>query len=172
MNAITVHPTDSRADAASITRALNMAHAGDVVLLGSGTYSPMQTGETLPLRIPSGVAVEGVAQDVCVIDGAGQFERSCNAIRPDMSVVVLDDGASCSGVTVTNGGGHGLGVPPGASATIRNCTVSRHGDHGIFLCGVAEAVVIGCRLVENGLKRFEPSLPRGPGARQGHHIFA
>ena len=37
---------------------------------------------------------------------------------------------------------------------------------------MADAVVTGCRLQDNGLKRFEPSLPRGVGARQGHHIFA
>jgi parallel beta-helix repeat protein len=80
--------------------------------------------------------------------------------------------ASLSGVTVTNGGGHGVGVPLGASVEIRNCTISRHGDHGIYLSGMADAVVTGCRLQDNGLKRFEPSLPRGVGARQGHHIFA
>jgi hypothetical protein len=149
-----------------------MAQAGDVVLVGLGTYSPTQTGETLPLKIPAGVAVEGAGRDVCVIDGAGLFEPSFNPIHPDLSVVVLGDGASLSGVTVTNGGGHGIGVLPGASATIRNCTVSRHGDHGIFLCGVTEAVVSGCVFQDNGLKRFEPGLPRGAGARQGHHIFA
>jgi hypothetical protein len=89
-----------------------------------------------------------------------------------MSVVRLEDGAHLSGVTVTNGGGHGIGVPLGASVVIRNCAISRHGDHGIYLCGMAEAVITGCRLLNNGLKRFEPSLPRGVGARQGHHIFA
>jgi hypothetical protein len=89
-----------------------------------------------------------------------------------MSVVVLADGTSFSGSTVTNGGGHGIGVSPGAAVMVHNCAVSRHGDHGIFLCGVAEAIVTGCHFVENGLKRFEPTLPRGAGARQGHHIFA
>jgi hypothetical protein len=86
--------------------------------------------------------------------------------------MVLDNNTSLSGVTITNGGGHGVGVPPGASVTIRNCAFSRHGDHGVFLCGVAEAVVADCIFQDNGLKRFEPSLPRGAGARQGHHIFA
>ncbi|MBI3302893.1 MAG: DUF1565 domain-containing protein [Deltaproteobacteria bacterium] len=172
MSAIVVHPTDPHADAPSLTRALSAAHAGDVVLVGPGSYSPAQTGETLPLRIPAGVAVEGAGRDVCVIDGEGLFAPSFNPIRPDLSVAVLDEGASLSGVTVTNGGGHGVGVPPGVSAMIRNCVISRHGDHGVFLCGVAEAVVTGCVFQDNGLKRFEPALPRGAGARQGHHIFA
>jgi hypothetical protein len=85
---------------------------------------------------------------------------------------VIEDGASLSGVTVTNGGGHGIGVPPAACVTITRCDISRHGDHGIFLCGVTEALVTGCVFSDNGLQRFEPALPRGIGARQGHHIFA
>ena len=172
MNTIVVHPTDPQADAPSLTRALGAARAGDVILLGPGYYSPTRTGETLPLRIPAGVAVEGTGRDECIIEGEGLFAPSFDPIRPDLSVMVLDDGASLSGVTVTNGGGHGIGVPPGSSATMRNCTVSRHGDHGVFLCGVTEAVITGCAFLDNGLKRFEPALPRGTGARQGHHIFA
>ncbi len=172
MRTIVVHPTDDQADAHSLTQAFTTAQAGDVVIVDPGVYSPSHTQEALPLRVPAGVTVEGVDQDACVIDGGGQFEPSFNPIRPDMSVVLLEDGASLSGVTVTNGGGHGIGVPLGASVVIRNCTISRHGDHGIYLSGVADAVVIGCRLQDNGLKRFEPALPRGVGARQGHHIFA
>jgi hypothetical protein len=172
MSMIVVHPTDPQADVHSFTQALQAAHAGDVILLNPGVYSPTRTGEVLPLRIPAGVAVAGAGKEVSIIDGEGLFEPSFNPIRPDVSVVVLDDGATLSGVTVTNGGGHGIGVPPGVSAAVHNCTVSRHGDHGVFLCGVAEAVVTGCVFQENGLKRFEPVLPRGTGARQGHHIFA
>ncbi len=172
MSAIVVHPTDPQADAASLTRALNAARAGDIVLVGPGSYSPTRTGETLPLRIPAGVAVEGAGKDVCLIDGEGLFEPSFNPIQADLSVVVLEEGASLSGVAVTNGGGHGIGIPLGGSATIRNCAVSRHGDHGVFLCGVAEVLITGCVFLDNGRKRFEPALPRGTGARQGHHIFA
>ena len=172
MNIIVVHPTDPQADVHSFTQALQAARAGDVILLNPGVYSPTHTGEVLPLRIPAGVAVAGAGQEVSIIDGEGLFEPSFNPIRADLSVVVLDDGATLDGVTVTNGGGHGIGVPPGVSAAIHNCTVSRHGDHGVFLCGVTEAAVTGCVFQDNGLKRFEPTLPRGAGARQGHHIFA
>ena len=56
--------------------------------------------------------------------------------------------------------------------TITGCEISRHGDHGIFLCGVTQALVTGCVFLDNGLQRFEPALPRGIGARQGHHVFA
>src|SRR5918996_5816210 len=113
MRAIVVHPTDPQADAPSLTRALSTAQSGDVILVGPGVYSPSQTGEILPLRIPAGVAVEGAGREGCVIDGAGLFAPSFNPIRPDLSVIVLDAGASLRGVTVTNGGGHGIGVPPG-----------------------------------------------------------
>jgi len=172
MNTIVVHSTDPRTDVASLTRALQAARPGDVILLGPGVYSPARTGEVLPLTIPVGVAVEGAGREISILDGEGLFEPSFNPIRPDLSVVVLHDGASLGGVTVTNGGGHGIGVPLGVSATIRNCTINRHGDHGVFLCGVTEAAITGCAFQENGLKRFEPVLPRGAGARQGHHIFA
>ena len=172
MNAIVVHPTDPQADAPSLTRALSGARAGDVVLVNPGHYAPTRTGETLPLWIPAGVTVEGAGKTVCIIDGEGQFAPSFNPIRPDLSVLVLGEGACLGNVTVTNGGGHGIGVPPGGSALIRNCLISRNGDHGVFLCGVGEAVITGCVFQDNGHKRFEPALPRGTGARQGHHIFA
>src|SRR2546428_13117054 len=116
MSAIVVHPTDPQADAASLTRALNAARVGDIVLVGPGSYSPTHTGETLPLRIPAGVAVEGAGKDVCVIDGEGLFEPSFNPIQADLSVVVLEEGASLSGVAVTNGGWAGIGIPPWGSA--------------------------------------------------------
>ncbi len=172
MRTIVVHPLDDSADAHSLTQALAAVQAGDVILVEPGVYSPSHTHEVLPLTIPTGVTVEGVDQDACVIDGAGQFEPSFDPIRADMSVIMLQDGVSLSGVTITNGGGHGVGVPLGASVEIRNCTISRNGDHGVYLSGMADAVVTSCRLQDNGLKRFEPSLPRGVGARQGHHIFA
>src|SRR5215510_14852545 len=110
MNTIVVHPTDSHADASSLTRALSMAQTGDVILLSPGTYSPLQTGEVLPLKIPAGVALEGGGWAVCFIDSDGQFEQSFNPIQTDMSVIMLDDSASVSGITVTNGGGHVIGA--------------------------------------------------------------
>src|SRR4051794_24153905 len=118
MNAMYVHPDDAGADARSLSTALAMARAGDVVLVGPGVYAPSRTGEVLPLRVPSGVAVDGAGSDRCIVDGEGQFEPSFGPIQPDLAVVVLADGSSLSGVEVTNGGGHGVGGPPGISATI------------------------------------------------------
>jgi hypothetical protein len=173
MSAIYVHPTDARADAASLTTALATAHAGDVVLVGPGMYAPSRTGEVLPLRIPNGVAIEGAGSDRCIVDGEGQFEPSFGPIRPDLAVVVLGDGSSLSGVEVTNGGGHGIGAPPGIAATVRDCAITRHGDHGVYLCGVDRALIVGCTFHDNGLKQFRPTLPRGTGSpQQGHQIFA
>lgn len=172
MTTIFVHPTDRAADVSSLSQALQQAWPGDVVVLGAGNYGPSSTGERLPLRIPVGVAVEGGRAEDCVLDGEDRFEPSFHPIRADLSVVLIEDGASLAGVTVTNGGGHGIGVPLGASVTIRNCHLSRHGDHGIFVCGAAQAVITNCVFEHNGLKRFAPELPRGAGARQGHHIFA
>ena len=176
MRAIRVQPNDlsnaSAVDATSLSQAVQAAQSGDVILLEPGTYAPAQTGERLPVRIPAGVAVEGAGADDCIINGEGVGEPSFHPIQPDEAVIVLENGASLSGVTVTNGGGHGIGLPVGGNATIRNCTISRHGDHGIFVCGVTEAIITQCVFQHNGLKRFEPKLPRGVGARQGHHVFA
>jgi hypothetical protein len=113
-----------------------------------------------------------MARDACVVDGAGQFEASFDPIRVDTAVLVLEDGASVSGLTVVNGGAHGVGVPPGVTTEIRDCTINGHGQHGIFLSGVAEAFVTRCHFGGNGVKRFEPRVPRGAKARQGHQIFA
>ena len=173
MRAISVQPNDPQADARSLTAALQLAGPGDVVLVAPGVYSPTQTGEVLPLRVPAGVAVEGVGADRCVIDGAGQFEPSFAPIDPAQSVVAIGGSASLSGLTVVNGGGHGIGVLPGARAAIRDCTIARNGDHGIFLSGVDEATIVGCTFRDNGLKELRPVLPRGTAsAQQGHQIFA
>src|SRR5262245_32051354 len=128
MSAIVVHPQDSRADARSLTQALRMAQDGDVVLVGPGVYAPNRTGETLPLRVPAGVAIEGMGSDECILDGESLFAPSFHPIQPDLSVMVLEEGTSLSGVTVTNGGGHGIGVPAGVTTIVRNCIISRHGD--------------------------------------------
>ncbi|MCY4388709.1 MAG: right-handed parallel beta-helix repeat-containing protein [Desulfurellaceae bacterium] len=172
MKTIFVSPHSARADARSLSEALQQAQPGDVVLVEPGRYSPSLTGERLPLTLPPGVHVQGAARQECIIDGEGHFSPSFQPIRPEQSVVVLKDGTSLSGVTVTQGGGHGIGVPPSASVTVRSCTISNHGDHGIFLCGVTAALITDCDFSDNGLERFEPSLPRGTGARQGHHVFA
>jgi hypothetical protein len=170
--AFLVHPSDPAADFSSLTQALAAAAAGDTVIVGPGIYSLAHTGETFPLRIPPGVAVEGAGRETTIIDGEGLFAPSFNPIRTDLSVVLMDNGASLSGVTVRNGGGHGLVAPPGVQVIIRNCEISGHGDHGIFLSGVTEAIITGNIFANNGTKRYEPSLPRGTGARQGHHLFA
>ena len=113
MTTIFVHPTDRAADAASLSLGLSRSRPGDVVVLGAGSYGPSTSGERLPLRIPVGVAVEGSGAEDCILDGEGQFEPSFDPIRAARSVALLEDGASLAGVTVTNGGGHGIGVPLG-----------------------------------------------------------
>ena len=84
---------------------------------------------------------------------------SFQPIRPEQSVVVLKDGTSLSGVTVTQGGGHGIGVSPSASVTVRSCTISKHGDHGIFLCGVTAALITDCDFQTTGWNASSPPCP-------------
>ncbi|MCS6924501.1 MAG: right-handed parallel beta-helix repeat-containing protein [Candidatus Binatia bacterium] len=172
MSVITVHAGEPRAVVSSLTQALSRARAGDLILLGPGHYSPQRTGELLPLRVPPGVAIEGGDRERCIIDGEGWSAPSFNPIRPDSAVLVLGEDSSIANVTLTNGGGHGLGALPGASVRIQNCVITHHGAHGVFLGGVEEAAITACVFRDNGRQRFSPSLPRGSGARQGHHIFA
>ena len=112
MKTIFVSPHSTRADARSLSEALQKAQPDDVVLVEPGRYSPSLTGERLPLTLPPGVHVQGAARQECIIDGEGHFSPSFQPIRPEQSVVVLKDGTSLSGVTVTQGGGHGIGVSP------------------------------------------------------------
>lgn len=173
MVAIFVHPTDPRADVYSISEALELARAGDVVLVGPGHYSPLRTDEIFPLRVPAGVAVEGAGADLCTLDGEEWSEPSFNPVHLDVALVVLGDRASLTGLTVTNGGGFGVGIPAGVSASVRGCTISGHGGHGLMITGAAETIIQDCQFFQNGRLRFSPALLRSSSPpRQGHHIFA
>jgi len=134
MRTIVVHPTDPQAEAASLTQALALATAGDTVLVGPGVYSPTRSGEHWPLKIPAHVTVLGASKEACIIDGEGQFAPSFSPIRTDLSIVELADGVWVSGLTITNGGGHGIGAPLGTTVHVSNCILSQHGDHNKRQC--------------------------------------
>ena len=149
-----------------------MARAGDVVLVGPGFYSPLRTDESFPLepgrrrgrRCRRGSLYHRRRRVVRAVIRSGAL---------DVALVVLGDGASLSGLTVTNGGGFGVGIPAGVAASVRGCTISGHGGHGLMITGAAEAIIQNCQFAQNGRLRFSPSLLRSSSPpRQGHHIFA
>lgn len=56
----------------SVTRAMLAVTAGDRILVAAGTYDPVH-GESFPLVVKNGVAVEGPLAGTATLDGAGVF---------------------------------------------------------------------------------------------------
>ena len=166
-----VSTSDLTASYASISAALQQAVSGDTVLVGSGRYSPSQTGERFPLYVPPGVTLAGMGQSDSSIDGEGAMDVSFRPVRAGESLVLLGDGSVLSGMAVINGGGNGVGTQPGARVLITRNVIRGHGQHGVLISGPHEVVIKDNIFVDNGTKRFSPVTPRGVQGRQGHHIF-
>jgi hypothetical protein len=166
-----VSATDPSATQPSLTAALRHANAGDTIVVGPGLYSPTSTQETFPLYVPPGVTLLGAGREVCTIDGEGALEVSFRPVLEGQSLLVLGDGSSVSGFTVTRSGGNGLSNQPGARVQMRENTIQQHGQHGILLSGPEEAIVQDNLFLDNGTKAYQPVTPRPAAARQGHHIF-
>jgi Protein of unknown function (DUF1565) len=166
-----VSASDSLAPYTSISAALQRALSGDTVLVGSGRYSPEQTGERFPLYVPPGVTLAGMGQSTSSIDGEGAMDLSFRPVRAGESLVLLGDGSVLSGLTVLNSGGNGVSNQPGARVLITRNTIQGHGQHGVLISGAREAVIKDNIFLDNGVKRFSPVTPRGVQGRQGHHIF-
>ena len=166
-----VSASDTTASYASIGAALQQAVSGDTVLVGSGRYSPSQTGERFPLYVPPGVTLAGIGQNGSSIDGEGAMDISFRPVREGESLVLLGDGSVLSGFSVVNGGGNGVSNQPGARVLITRNEIRGHGQHGVLVSGPHEAVIKDNIFVNNGGKRFSPVTPRGVPGRQGHHIF-
>jgi Protein of unknown function (DUF1565) len=166
-----VSASDMTASYASISAALQQAVSGDTVLVGSGRYSPSQTGERFPLYVPPGVTLAGMGQSDSSIDGEGSMDISFRPVREGESLVLLGDGSVLSDFSVVNGGGNGVSNQPGARVLITRNEIRGHGQHGVLVSGPHEAVIKDNIFVDNGTKRFSPVTPRGVHGRQGHHIF-
>jgi Right handed beta helix region len=166
-----VSASDRTASHASISAALRQAVCGDTVLVGSGRYSPSQTGERFPLYVPPGVTLAGMGQSDSSIDGEGAMDVSFRPVREGEGLVLLGDGSVLSGLAVVNSGGNGISNQPGARVLITRNAIRSHGQHGVLISGPHEAVIKDNIFVDNGTKRFSPLTPRGVYGRQGHHIF-
>jgi hypothetical protein len=166
-----VSGSDRASTHASISAALLQAVAGDTVLVGSGRYSPSQTGERFPLYVPPSVTLAGTGQGDCVIDGEGAMDISFRPLCEGQSLVLLGDTSVLSGFTVVNSGGNGISNQPGARVLITRNEIRGHGQHGVLVSGPQEVVIKDNIFLDNGTKRFSPLTPRGLYGRQGHHIF-
>jgi Right handed beta helix region len=164
-----VSATDATAPYASITPALRQAAAGDTVLVGPGCYGPSPTKEHFPLYVPPGVTLAGTGE--CLIDGEGAMTLSFRPVSSAQSLVLLGDGSTLSGFTITGSGGNGIGTQPGARVLIVRNEIRQHGQHGILVSGTQEALIKENRFLDNGTLQFRPDTPRPAAGRQGHHIF-
>jgi Protein of unknown function (DUF1565) len=166
-----VSASDRTAPYSSISAALLHAVSGDTVLVGSGRYSPSQSGERFPLYVPPAVTLAGVGQGDSIIDGEGAMDLSFRPVREGESLVLLGDTSVLSGFAVLNGGGNGVSNQSGARVLITRNEIRGHGQHGVLISGPQEAVIKDNIFVDNGTRRFSPTTPRGVLGRQGHHIF-
>jgi Protein of unknown function (DUF1565) len=163
--------SDKNAPFSSIGAALLRAVAGDTVLVGSGLYSPSATREKFPLYVPPGVSLAGAGQGASILDGEGAQDVSFRPVQEGQSLVLMGDGSSLSGFSVINGGGNGIANQPGAGVLVTRNEIRGHGQHGMLVSGPQEAVIKDNIFLDNGVKRFAPTTPRGGQSRQGHHIF-
>jgi hypothetical protein len=166
-----VSATDPDAVSTSITTALRQAVPGDTVVVGAGQYSPSRTGEHFPLYVPPEVTLTGAGAEQSIIDGEGAMDLSFRPVQAGQSLVLLGHGSTLSNLTITQSGGNGIGIQPGARVLIMRNTIRQHGQHGIIVSGPEEAIIKDNRFEDNGTRAFRPETPRPAAGRQGHHIF-
>jgi len=115
--------------ATNIQDAVDAAVAGDEVVVTNGTYRPVNVDKPLSLRSING-------PQFTTIDGG--HSSSC---------AYLNNSASLSGFTLTNGSGSGGGGAYGG--TLTNCTLSGNSAIGgsvsyQYLCGQQEGHIVWC----------------------------
>ncbi|MBD2034774.1 DUF1565 domain-containing protein [Leptolyngbya sp. FACHB-321] len=140
-----------RAPFKTITRALQVAPSGTVILLTSGTYS-QETGETFPLRLKPDVAIQGNTetrgQDI-VIQGNGFF-LSPTFARQKVAIVGADR-AILAGVTVKNPDPQGYGVwIESTSPAVIDSTFTESGHDGISVTGNGSPLIRNNFFYQNG----------------------
>ncbi len=147
--------SDSNAGSATaplktITKALQVAKANDVVQLTAGTYTAA-TGELFPLWVPAGVIVvgneAGKGEGIRIV-GSGRFVSPSFAAQN--ITLRLENQAQLRGVTVTNDESRGTGVwIESTNPTVANCTLINCKREGIFATGTANPLVVGNVAIQN-----------------------
>ena len=155
-----IHPTlgnDQTADGSqalpfrTITRALQVAPSGSVLLLSAGTYSS-ESGETFPLRLKPGITLQGdptVSGQGFLIQGGGDFLSPTSA-RQNVTILGADR-AVLTGVTVTNPNPRGYGVwIESSSPIVLNNTLTGNTHDGISTVGSSAPLIQGNVFTGNG----------------------
>ncbi len=153
-----------RAPFRTLTRALSAAGQNTVILLAPGTYSA-QTGETFPIKLKSGVTVQGDpssrGQRIEIVGGG--FFLSPSFATQDVTLLGAD-GATLSGVTVTNPNDRGYGLwIESSSPTVTDSTFIGSTHDGISIVGRSAPVIRGnyfSRNGANGMTVYGTSTPK------------
>ena len=144
-NVIQVNPTSGRDEPGAgstatpyrtISYALSQAPSGTLIQLANGAYTS-ETGETFPLRIPSGVIVrgyEGSKGQTVMISGSGSYVSPTFA-RQNVTIR-MDENSALRGVAVTNPASRGTAVwVESTNPTIANNTFVNSLREGVFVSG-------------------------------------
>nr|WP_263012738.1 DUF1565 domain-containing protein [Laspinema sp. D3b] len=135
----------------TITQALRQAKPNTTIRLGPGTYSA-ETGESFPLMLKPQVALEGDPSNRgrgIIIQGGGPY-LSRSSARQNVALVAAD-GASLSGITLTNDNSSGYALwIESASMEVTGNTFTGSGHDGISVVGNSAPTIRGNHFVENG----------------------
>lgn len=140
-----------RAPFKTITKALEVANPKTVILLAPGTYST-ETGEAFPIRLKSGVTIQGNAQtrgQEVLITGTGFF-LSPSFARQKVTILGANQ-AALVGVTISNPDPQGYGLwIESSSPTVTDNTFTGSGHDGISAVGNSAPLVRNNYFYQNG----------------------
>lgn len=126
----------------TITQALQVAEPNSVIILSTGTYST-SSGETFPLKLKPSVSIQGDPKTKgsnIVISGGGTF-MSPTFARQDITILGAN-GASLTGVTVTNSNPRGYGLwIESSSPTVSENTFTGSNHDGISITGNSAPII-------------------------------
>jgi parallel beta-helix repeat protein len=135
----------------TITRALQFAQPGTVIMLAPGTYSA-ESGESFPIRLQPGVTLQGDPASHgrgILLRGGGDY-LSPTAARQNITLLGGNQ-AVIAGVTVTNPNARGYGLwIESASPTVLNSTFTGSQHDGISINGASSPLIQGNHFTSNG----------------------
>ncbi len=153
----------------TITHALQIAQPNTVIRLLAGTYSTA-TGERFPLRLKSGVRVQGdpvTRGQAVILNGGGSYAGRGGT--PSLSVplnvtVVGASQATLEGITISNPNAQGYGLWVEATQpTISDNTFTGNGKAAIAIAGSATPLILNNFFYNNGSNGvlvFDTARPR------------
>ncbi|MBD0335646.1 MAG: DUF1565 domain-containing protein [Cyanobacteria bacterium Co-bin13] len=136
----------------TISRALQMAEAGTVIVLAPGEYSAA-SGEVFPLQLRPGVTVQGTpgpGRNPAVIQGGGSY-LSPSQGQVNIAILAVDR-AGLGNVMVSNSApqGYGVWVEAGSPVLRENFFVG-NGQAGVYAAGAGLPLIQRNYFTQNGV---------------------